>query len=57
VHFVVVGALEKNFEIVCCFSSGSLEGSNAEVLSLFNLRVSSLKRGEDACLSRLILGE
>ncbi len=46
-HFVVVGALEKNFEIVCCFSSGSLEGSNAEVLSLFNLRVSSLKRGEE----------
>jgi hypothetical protein len=57
VHFVVGEALVKNFEIVSCFSSGSLEGSNAEVLSLFNLRVSSLKREEDACLSRLILGE
>lgn len=56
-HFVVGEALVKNFEIVSCFSSGSLEGSNAEVLSLFNLRVSSLKREEDACLSRLILGE
>ena len=57
-HFVlVVDFGGKNFEIGSCFNSGSFKRSIGGVLSLFNLKVSRLKREEDACLSRLILGE
>ena len=57
VHFESGGALLKNSVIFSCFRSDSLDGSITEFLSLTNLKVSELKRAEDACLSRLILGE
>lgn len=57
VHFESGGALLKNSVIFSCFRSDSLDGSITEFLSLTNLKVSELKRAEDACLSWLILGE
>ncbi len=57
VHFESGGALLKNSVIFSCFRSDSLDGSITEFLSLTNVKVSELKRAEDACLSRLILGE
>ena len=57
VHFESGGALLKNSVIFSCFRSDSLDGSITEFLSLTNLKVSELKRAEDACLSQLILGE
>ena len=57
VHFVSGDLWLKNSVIFSCFKSDSLDCSITEFLSLFNLKVSELKRAEDACLSRLILGE